>query len=402
MSLPSPRDVAAGIAADLQSAGHIAFFAGGCVRDELLGLEPKDYDVATSATPEDVMKVFPRAVPVGISFGVMLVRRDGLTTEVATFRSEGMYSDHRRPDSVQFTDDVHDAKRRDFTINGLFQDPATGEIIDHVGGQADLNAGVLRAIGNPVARFDEDHLRMLRAVRFVSSLGVQLEHGTEQAIMQHAPQLTGVSRERIGDEVRRILLARGGVAGIALLERIGLGTAIFGAPAANAALPRLTQVHDGEASVPSLLAAWAMDRCGEEFEPAAVVAAWRGSLQLSNEQRDGMRACLLAHQQLLKWPTLGIAAQKRLAASPWADAGVKIVRAYDEKLATLIRTDVDELARTGLNPPRLLNGDTLLADGMQTGAEFGRVLESVYDAQLEGRVTDLEDALRLARELTGR
>jgi hypothetical protein len=115
-----------------------------------------------------------------------------------------------------------------------------------------------------------------------------------------------------------------------------------------------------------------------------------------------MRACLLAHQQLLKWPTLGIAAQKRLAASPWADAGVKIVRAYDEKLATLIRTDVDELARTGLNPPRLLNGDTLLADGMQTGAEFGRVLESVYDAQLEGRVTDLEDALRLARELTGR
>ncbi len=134
MSLPSPRDVAAGIAADLQSAGHIAFFAGGCVRDELLGLEPKDYDVATSATPEDVMKVFPRAVPVGISFGVMLVRRDGLTTEVATFRSEGMYSDHRRPDSVQFTDDVHDAKRRDFTINGLFQDPAMGEVIDNVGG----------------------------------------------------------------------------------------------------------------------------------------------------------------------------------------------------------------------------------------------------------------------------
>jgi poly(A) polymerase len=402
MSLPSPRDVAAGIAADLQAAGHTAVFAGGCVRDELLQLEPSDYDVATSATPEEVIKVFPRALPVGIAFGVMLVRRDGLTTEVATFRSEGLYSDHRRPDEVQFTDDVHDANRRDFTINGLFQDPVTGEIIDHVGGKADLKAGVLRAIGDPAARFNEDHLRMLRAVRFVASLGVELDPGTEQAIMQHAPELTGVSRDRIGDEVRRILLAPGGVAGIELLERTGLGSAIFGTPAASGTLARLTQVHSAEVAVPSLLAAWAMDRGGEAYDIAATVGDWRECLQLSNEQRDGMGACLSTHERLLGWSSLGVAARKRLAASPWAESAIEIVRASDEPLATLIRADVVELARTGLNPPRLLDGDILLDDGMPGGAAFGQVLESVYDAQLEGRVTSVDEAIQLARELSGR
>lgn len=402
MSLPSPRDVAAGIAADLQAAGHTAFFAGGCVRDELLGLEPKDYDVATSATPEEVMKVFPRALPVGVSFGVLLVRRDGLTTEVATFRSEGMYSDHRRPDSVTFTDDEHDAKRRDFTINGLFQNPSTGKLIDYVDGEADLKAGVLRAIGNPVARFDEDHLRMLRAVRFVASLGFKLEQKTEQAIMQHAPQLTGVSRERIGDEVRRILLAEGCVAAIALLERIGLGTAIFGEPAAGDCLQRLTHVHEAEGAISSRLAAWAMDRGGDAFECDAGVAQWRESLQLSNEQRDGMRACLSLHDRLLGWSTLGIAAQKRLAASPWAGPAIEMLRATDEAAAAATRADIVELARTGLNPARMLGGDALLADGMPGGAEFGRVLESVYDAQLEGRIASVDEALQLARELSGR
>ena len=175
MTRRSPRDIAADIAATLRKAGHVAWFAGGCVRDQLLGRDPKDYDIVTDATPDDVLKCFPRAQPVGAAFGVMLVRRHGMSVELATFRSDGIYVDHRRPETIEFATAREDAERRDFTVNGLFYDPETDEVHDYVDGIEDLNARILRAIGDPEARFNDDHLRMLRAVRFHAALDMEID-----------------------------------------------------------------------------------------------------------------------------------------------------------------------------------------------------------------------------------
>lgn len=402
MSSQAARSIAVEVAQRLQSAGFTAWFAGGCVRDELLGLEPTDYDIATDATPEQVLEVFPRARAVGVSFGVMLVRRRGVTVEVATFREEGEYSDHRRPDSVRFSDAQHDAHRRDFTINGLFRDPATGQVHDFVDGQADLKTGTLRAIGDPVARFEEDHLRMLRAVRFVACLGVQLDEATEAAIAAHADELSGVSRERIGEEVRRLLNCSARVDGVALFERLGLGEAVFGRAASDLVFARLDRAGRAGAALPALLAAWSLDRGDGSHDANETTRLWRASLLLSNEQRDGMQACLTTHAALQGWGAMGVAAQKRLASSSWSDAAISMLEAVDPTRAASIRTDIDALATTGLRPSRILNGDALLADGMAPGIAFGEVLEQVYDAQLEGRITSLAEALKLARTLSGR
>jgi poly(A) polymerase len=211
----SARRAGEAIIRTLVQAGHAAYFAGGCVRDELLGLTPTDYDVATDATPDRISALFPRTSEVGAAFGVVLVKSGREVTEVATFRSEGAYSDRRRPDSVTFSNPAEDAKRRDYTVNALFLDPhaggagsvegavvtshgSHGRVIDFVGGLLDLERRVLRAVGDPDQRLAEDHLRALRAARLAAKLGFQIDPGTAQAIRQHASQLQGVSRERIG------------------------------------------------------------------------------------------------------------------------------------------------------------------------------------------------------------
>lgn len=197
---------AGGIVRHLRDAGHATLLAGGCVRDALLGRPLKDIDIATRATPDEVARLFPgETVAVGKSFGVVIVSRQGMAFEVATFRADGPYTDGRRPDSVRFTDASEDAKRRDFTINGLFYDPESGEVLDTVGGRADLSAGIVRAIGDPAARFREDHLRLLRAVRFTAVLGFHLDPRTAEAARQTAPLLASVSAERIGVEFTRML-----------------------------------------------------------------------------------------------------------------------------------------------------------------------------------------------------
>ena len=211
------RTAALSIIQTLRDAGHVALLAGGCVRDRLLGEDPKDYDVATDAPPERVRTLFKRTRAVGEAFGVVLVdlKRDGQrrTIEVATFRTEGVYSDGRRPDAVEYSDAKHDAQRRDFTVNGLFEDPACEHvdadaegIIDYVGGRADLKARVIRAVGDPEKRFGEDYLRLLRAPRFAARLGFAIEEATFRAMQQHAPQINRIARERIGDEIRRALV----------------------------------------------------------------------------------------------------------------------------------------------------------------------------------------------------
>jgi hypothetical protein len=199
------RDAAVAVVERLREAGFEALFAGGCVRDMLLDQEPQDYDVATNARPEEIRRLFPRGRLVGAQFGVVLVRRFGWDLEVATYRSDGTYSDGRRPDQVEFGSREEDAQRRDFTINGMFFDPLTEAVIDHVGGRADLDARLIRTIGAPEDRFAEDHLRMLRAVRFAARLGFDVEPPTMTAIQQHAAKLTAISAERIWSELEKIL-----------------------------------------------------------------------------------------------------------------------------------------------------------------------------------------------------
>ena len=208
---------AADIAQQLRHAGFIAYFAGGCVRDALLGQEPHDYDIATDATPEQVQRLFPKSQAVGAHFGVVVVRSGPDHIEVATFRTDGSYKDGRRPEEVTYSTPEEDAQRRDFTVNGIFQDPATDEVIDFVGGQADLAAKVLRAIGNPAERFREDHLRLMRAVRFAATLGWEIEPATWAAVKAEAPALAKISIERTRDEFIKIMLHPNRVRGLDLL-----------------------------------------------------------------------------------------------------------------------------------------------------------------------------------------
>src|SRR5437868_3499436 len=192
------------VAAHLRESGHTAYFAGGCVRDIVRGVTPKDYDIATSATPETVQKLFPRTHAVGAHFGVIIVLENGFQFEVATFRSDDAYVDGRHPTAVRFSSPEEDAQRRDFTINGMFYDPVADEVIDFVGGRGDIDAKLVRAIGEPVQRFGEDRLRMLRAVRFATVLGYQIHSETWKALLTNAPSINQISAERIRDELVRI------------------------------------------------------------------------------------------------------------------------------------------------------------------------------------------------------
>ena len=236
----------------LRDAGYTAYFAGGCVRDMLLKAEPKDYDIATDATPTQVEGLFRRVLMVGAKFGVAIVINYRQDVEVATFRTDASYTDGRRPDSVEFSTPEEDALRRDFTINGMFYDPDHDAVIDYVGGRDDLAAGLLRTIGNPAERFGEDYLRLLRAVRFSTRLGFHLDDATRDAIIQFTPHITSISGERIRDELENMLSRDTAVESLALLAELGLHTHIF--PAAltepdawTAALERVTlavEQHD--------------------------------------------------------------------------------------------------------------------------------------------------------------
>src|SRR5947199_3246070 len=215
-------DSAIEIVRELRSRGHEAYLVGGCVRDMVMAIEPADYDIATSARPEEIVEIFPRTGSIGAQFGVILVIYRGHPFEVATFRSDEAYLDGRRPTGVVFTDAKQDVLRRDFTINGLLYDPISKEVIDYVGGQTDIQAKLVRAIGDPHACFEEDKLRILRAVRFGARLGYRIEPATWDAVVQMAPSIHQVSSERIREELVRILTEGQAAAGIRMLEQSGL------------------------------------------------------------------------------------------------------------------------------------------------------------------------------------
>ncbi len=414
---PTARNAATSLARRLRDAGHEAYFAGGCVRDELLGHTPQDYDVATDATPERVGDLFRRTRGVGKSFGVVLVHTQGHTIEVATFRAEGPYTDKRRPDEVRYADARADAHRRDFTINALFRDPldtgedARGRVIDFVGGRDDLRAGVVRAVGVADERLAEDHLRALRGVRFAARLGFRLDDATAHAITRHARELEGVSRERVGDEIRRMLDAPTRAQACDLMQELGLDGPALGEDGMPGVTLRLTRALGPEVGLAPALAAWALDRAtGEGDDPALdageaadqVIGRWRRSLCLANDERDAVRGALLGFRALrLDWREWGVAKRKRAASSEWFADALALVRAWGADLATGLEHERDALAGDGIGlaPTPLVTGDDLIRDGFEAGPRFAGCLDRVYDAQLEGRVATRREGLDLARSI---
>jgi poly(A) polymerase len=385
------------VARKLREAGHRSLFAGGCVRDSILGLEAADFDVATSAIPAEIRQIFPRAMGVGESFGVMLVRHGGRSIEVATFRADGVYVDGRRPDAVRFSDDREDAARRDFTINGLFEDPETGEIIDHVGGRADLAAGILRAIGSADDRLHEDRLRALRAARFAARFALTIDPGTEAAVRRIAHDLTGVSRERIGNEVRRMLLHSSRARAVDLIESLGLAPSVLGesAPTGDHALLRALPVTAGFAES---LAAWMLGRLASDTSPARQ-RRWREALILSNEESDLLAAILSLRPRIAgTWVGGDRAVRKRLAAAPGFAGAMAILRAEHHPVVAAVDADLPALHAEGIQPAPLVTGDDLVAMGMCPGPAFRPMLDRAYDVQLNGGFSDRDAALATVRK----
>ena len=398
----SPREAALWIAERLCEHGHVAYFAGGCVRDRLLGIEPSDFDVATDARPDRIQELFHSAVGVGESFGVMLVRRGGHAIEVATFRSDGPYQDGRHPVSVTFSDARSDAARRDFTVNAIFEDPSTGELVDHFNGREDLDNGILRAVGDAPSRMAEDHLRALRAVRFAARFSFEIEAATAEAIRDSVGDLDGVSRERIGGEIRRMLAHPSRVRAAALLESFGLDAPVLlESSLDSAAHPVLAVLGERERPPIDGVAAWLIDRHGSEANDH--VEAIRDALLLSNQEHRTLEGVLSTEQALREdWISFGVAARKRLAALDVFPVALELLGARDSGLHDRVIEDLEPLRATGLAPDPMLDGNDLITIGLKPGPDFKSILDAVYDAQLEGRVVDRKTAVELARELATR
>ena len=403
IELPEDARPAVEIVRRLADAGQTALLAGGCVRDLLLGHRPKDYDVATDAPPGRICRLFRRTRRVGAQFGVVLVRKRGRWIEGATFRTDGQYSDGRRPDEVHFSDAAHDAYRRDFTINGMFLDPLAGELIDYVGGQADLRAALIRAIGDPARRFAEDHLRLLRAVRFAARLGFTIETQTLEAIRAHAADLRRVAAERIREELERILRHTNRHRGVALLEETGLLAYLWAG--ARWSQEQLATAQRVLAALPAA--------CSFEL-PLAVLLADRSTgeaasmcraLACSNDQRDRL-VWLIAHQRDLDDPETPTLAQlKRLMAHAafgdlrtWAEVRYDDFPDGDQRRAALARR-IASIPRAAIQPPPLVSGEDLLAAGVPPGPVYAQVLDALYTAQLDERIRTRDQALALLRQL---
>lgn len=408
------RQFALDVVERLRASGFQAFWAGGCVRDELLGRVPADYDVATSATPDEVREVFGRrrTLAVGAAFGVITVLgpKDSGQIEVATFRTDAAYTDGRHPAGVTFSSPEEDAQRRDFTINGLFLDPLSGEVHDYVGGREDLKAGVVRAIGVPAMRFGEDHLRMLRAVRFAAGFGFALENETRAAIEKMTHLVTTVSPERIAAELRAMVSRPGRRRALELLDETGLAREVLPevAPADGDAAPRVAwkqaaAVIDAldEPDLSTALAAL-FETAGEER-----LRHTAHRLRLSN--REVKLACWLVDAVA----ALEDASAAEVAARPWSQ--VQPLLAHDDAylLADLLRARADcgrgnadaaawvtaQIARpqAELDPPPLVTGSDLMAAGIPEGRTLGAALAALRAKQLDGEITSREAAIEWAK-----
>jgi len=429
---PSPMEkTAREIAARLRENGHMAYFAGGCVRDMVRGLTPKDYDIATDARPEAVQKLFPRTYAVGAHFGVIIVLENGFQFEVATFRSDEGYIDGRHPSAVRFSSPEEDAKRRDFTINGMFYDPVAEEVIDFVGGRADIAAKLVRAIGDPAERLAEDRLRMLRAVRFATVLNYKIDNGTWKALVANAPSVNQISAERIRDELVRVLTSPNRVRGWDLLDSSGLMRVILPEIDAMKGCLQPEQFHpEGDVfqhtrlmlqflpekvSVPLVFSVVLHDVA----KPRTATVDETGRIRFSGHDRLGaemteeiMRRLRFSgaeieatvemvrqHMVFKDVPKMRVAKLKRFMARPTFEDELELHRVDCEgshrmldNYEFLLRKR-EEFANEPIIPLPLVRGDDLIALGLKPGPKFGEILEAAETQQLEGKLRTREEAL---------
>lgn len=444
---PDPLEsTARSVVRRLREAGFTAYFAGGCVRDMLLGQEPKDFDVATDAAPEDVQRVFPRHVAVGAHFGVIVVLEGGHSLEVASFRADGVYIDGRRPETVRFTNAREDAARRDFTVNGMFFDPlaggGSGEVIDYVGGRADLEAKNLRAIGDASSRFAEDRLRMLRAVRFAAALDFTIEPATWEAVRSAAGEIHAISPERIRDELVKIFTAPTRVRGWDLLDASGLMKVVLPELDALKGCEQPPQFHpEGDVfvhtrlvlsllppeSVSVALAFGALfhdlgkPACarvdadeggrirfnGHEHVGAAMTEKIMRRLRFSNDEIEATTEAVRNHMAFKDVQHMRVAKLKRFLARPGFGDELKLHRAdclgshamldnYE-----FLHAKQAEFSSEPLIPKPFVTGHDLIQLGLKPGPEFKAILESAQNRQLEGGFADREAALKWLRETRG-
>ena len=432
------RELANSVCDSLQRHGHQAFLVGGCVRDILLHREPADYDVATNAAPQEVLQLFPDALDVGAQFGVVLVRKDSLKVEVATFRSDVGYSDGRHPDQVVYSQTPEeDVQRRDFTINGLLMRHDSGNVLDFVGGRADLAAKIVRAIGEPSRRFAEDKLRMLRAVRFAARFGYTIEPATFAAIRKHASEIHIVSAERVREELSKLLTEGAARRGFELLDELGLLAELLPEIAAMKGVPQPPQFHpEGDVWIHTLLMledlptgasptlAWGVLLHDIGKPPTFRSATETGDrirfdghvdvgvrmadelcrrLRFSNDDTDQIKALVANHMKFKDVPQMRQSTLKRFVRLPQFDEHLELHRldcqsshgkldAYEAVRSFLAQTPPAEV-----RPPRLLSGDDLKDLGYTPGPEFQKILATLEDAQLEEAVQTRDQALEFVR-----
>ncbi len=415
----SQRHFAVDIVRKLRARGFEALWAGGCVRDQLLGRVPKDFDVATTATPVEIRELFTmrRTIAIGAAFGVITVLgpKEAGKIEVATFRQDAEYSDGRHPDSVKFSTPEADAARRDFTINGLFFDPLEDRVIDFVGGQDDLVRGIVRAIGDPRARLAEDKLRLLRAVRFAATLGFVLEPATRDAVESMAAEITVVSVERIAAEMRLMLVHASRAQAILLLREVGLLDVIL--PELKTASPPKTLTGTGRPAEEAwLVTLEVMQMLAEPGFSTALAALLHTFIEaphveeisrrwkLSNRETSRTRWLIenltaLTHARHAAWPRL----QRILIAD-----GIQDLLTLYEAISTATGKSADDIAycrerlempHEELDPPPILTGSDLIAHGVPRGKQYQWLLEAVRDAQLEKRIGNRTEALALVDQL---
>ncbi|MDP0490835.1 MAG: CCA tRNA nucleotidyltransferase [Verrucomicrobiota bacterium JB023] len=436
--MPDLRQTSFDVASRLSAAGHEALFAGGCVRDQLLGQQPKDYDLATSATPAQVQAIFPRTDAIGAHFGVILVKQDGHHVEVATFRNDGSYKDGRRPESVTFTNAREDARRRDFTINGLFENPSTGEIIDYVGGQEDLEHRLIRAIGEPDKRFQEDALRLLRAIRFAVRTGFEIEPATWAAVKRNAPLLSQIAPERIREEFSRIISSPRRALGLQLLHDSGLADQFFPELRPLEGCEQPPQWHpEGDVFNHTRIALdllpddAPLDLClavllhdigkpptyewdeadqrirfsGHDAVGADMSEVILRRLRYSNETIANVREMVACHMKFMHVQDMRTAKLKRFMARPTFPLELELHRVdcassngFTDNYEFLMEK-LEEFAREPIIPPPLVTGKDLIALGLKPGPGFKPLLNEIETKQLEGELSTREEALERLRDL---
>src|ERR1017187_3727258 len=428
------EELARAVIAKLREAGPQAYLVGGSVRDLLLGAAPKDFDVSTDARPERIVDLFPKSGQVGAHFGVVLVRDAGAQVEVATFRSDHDYNDGRGPASVHFESDPRaDVLRRDFTINGLMMEAATGKVLDYVGGRADLERRVVRAIGEPDARFREDHLRLLRAVRFAARLGFEIESTTFEAMGRNHALILKVSAERVRDELTRILTEGGARRGFELLNASGMLADLLPEVAAMKGVEQPPEYHpEGDVWAHTLLLLEKLDRATATLalgallhdvgKPPTFRVAGRirfdghveagvrlahgilSRLRFSREETVQVEALVANHMRFADAPRMRESTLKRFLRLPRFDEHLELHRldvlSSNRRLESydLVKRKLEEIPEERLKPPALITGDTLIAAGYPPGPLFQQILVAVEDAQLDGAIATEAEGMALVRE----